>query len=392
MDERKIFRGKFLTLGLTAIIAISVLFISMYEVSASLNIEPIKFTGSNADLKINVTIKNTDTYSVSFNLTLKDTSNDNEDKEVIYSGTLSIDGNKTQSYTFGISGSYDYYLSNPSYWENYRCGNHRIEAKINYGGSTDTESNDVDLDADAFSLTFSPDLETGKITPTTRVDITVNGVDEEAISSASVKISDGDVIKTVGTTNSIGQVSFNISNLFSSASTGTYTLKISRNEVVKEHYYCNYEKEFTVKKKLNITSITPANPKVTEKITLTLDTDDYYAGIWLTIEGPKPQYYTLTDKTFYFTLDTIGTYKISVSKGSDYWGDDRTLVVEENKATDIFDAVEMLEYLSGQKNSTELSHYDSNNKYGYYKFVGNVSDDINLFDVFVLIDRIVIEG
>ncbi|PKM91888.1 MAG: hypothetical protein CVU81_03460 [Euryarchaeota archaeon HGW-Euryarchaeota-1] len=192
MDERKIFRGKFLTLGLTAIIAISVLFISMYEVSASL---------SNADLKINVTIKNTDTYSVSFNLTLKDTSNDNEDKEVIYSGTLSIDGNKTQSYTFGISGSYDYYLSNPSYWENYRCGNHRIEAKINYGGSTDTESNDVDLDADAFSLIFSPDIETGKISLKDRVYVTVKDIDGKAISSASVKISDGDVTKTVGTTN-----------------------------------------------------------------------------------------------------------------------------------------------------------------------------------------------
>jgi len=85
MSEDKIFRGKFLTLGLTAIIAISVLFIGMSEVSASLNIESIKFIGSNADLKINVTIKNTDANSVEFNLTLKDTSNDDEEK-VIYSG------------------------------------------------------------------------------------------------------------------------------------------------------------------------------------------------------------------------------------------------------------------------------------------------------------------
>ncbi len=480
MEGNKIFRGKFLTLGLTAIIAISVLFISMYEVSASLNIESIKFIGSNADLKINVTIKNPDTNSVTFNFTLKDTSNYDEDKEVIYSEQLTIDGNRTQSYIFGKYGNYDYGLG--SYWENFRCGKHTIQAKITIAGSSqDTETEDIDLSADTFSLTFSPDLETGKITPTTRVYITVNGVDEEAISSASVKISDGDVIKTVGTTNSIGQVSFNISDLFSATST-TYTLKISKNEVVKEHYYCNYEKEFTVKKKLNISSILPANPKVNEGITLTVDADDYadYNGTYLAIEdtnnSSNSQYITLTDKTYYFTLDNPGTYKIRLSKSSEYWSDERTIVVEENpelkisfgdivlgtenefivldtydakvsgakvtlmgenlstyktsdyygivkftitnpgtyeitaekvnyhtgqntftvveenKATDIFDAVEMLEYLSGQKNSTELSHYDSNNKYGYYKFVGNVSDDINLFDVFVLIDRIVIEG
>jgi len=62
------------------------------------------------------------------------------------------------------------------------------------------------------------------------------------------------------------------------------------------------------------------------------------------------------------------------------------------KRKDIFDAVEMLEYLSKQKNSTQLIHYDNNNKYLYYKFTGNESDDINLLDVLALIDNIVTKG
>jgi len=57
-----------------------------------------------------------------------------------------------------------------------------------------------------------------------------------------------------------------------------------------------------------------------------------------------------------------------------------------NEATDIFDVVEMLEYLSGQKNSTQLSQEKA-----CYKFV-NENADINLFDVFTLIDKIVIGG
>ena len=60
------------------------------------------------------------------------------------------------------------------------------------------------------------------------------------------------------------------------------------------------------------------------------------------------------------------------------------------KATDIFDVVEMLEYLSGQKNSTQLSNNDIQ---GYYKFDGNENNaDLNLFDVFALIAQIVTEG
>ncbi len=52
------------------------------------------------------------------------------------------------------------------------------------------------------------------------------------------------------------------------------------------------------------------------------------------------------------------------------------------KATDIFDAVEMLEYLSGQKNLENLTYCKS-----YYNL--NNDDDINFFDVFALIDKIV---
>ncbi|PKP55450.1 MAG: hypothetical protein CVT89_08410, partial [Candidatus Altiarchaeales archaeon HGW-Altiarchaeales-2] len=230
---------------------------------------------------------------------------------------------------------------------------------------------------------------------------TVNGVDEEAISSASVKISDGDVIKTVGTTNSIGQVSFNISDLFSATST-TYTLKISKNEVVKEHYYCNYEKEFTVKKKLNISSILPANPKVNEGITLTVDADDYadYNGTYLAIEdtnnSSNSQYITLTDKTYYFTLDNPGTYKIRLSKSSEYWSDERTIVVEENPELKI----SFGDIVLGTENEfIVLDTYDAKVSGAKVTLMGEnlstykTSDyDINLFDVFVLIDRIVIEG
>ncbi len=209
--KSKIFQGKFLTLGLTAIIAISVFFIDMSEASA-LNIKSINFIGSNPNLKINVTIENTNTFSVPFNITLKDTSN-NEDKQIIYSSSMSIDANTTQSYTFGKYESYDYSLNNN--WENFRCGKHTIEVKINYNSASDTEANEIDLDADTFNLTFSPNIETGKVSLKDRVYVTVKDIDGQAISSASVKISDGDVTKTVGTTNSVGQVSFRISELFS---------------------------------------------------------------------------------------------------------------------------------------------------------------------------------
>ncbi len=333
MSEDKIFRGKFLTLGLTAIVAISVLFISMSEVSASLNIKSINFIGLNADLKINVTIENTGTNSVAFNLTLKDTSNDNEDKKVIYSGQITVDGNRTQSYLFGKY-NYDYPLNN--YWENYRCGNHRIEAKINYNGGSDTEANDIDLYADVFTLTFSSNLETDKVSLKDRVYVTVKDIDGKAISGASIKISDGDITKTVGTTNSVGQVSFRISELFSSPSTGTYTINIFKHEKFRDHHYCNYEKEFQVKKKLNISSISPANPKVNERITLTVAADDYadYNGVYLSVEDTgnpsNSQYITLNDQTSYFTLANPGTYKIRLSKSSGYWDAERTIVIEEN--------------------------------------------------------------
>ncbi len=62
----------------------------------------------------------------------------------------------------------------------------------------------------------------------------------------------------------------------------------------------------------------------------------------------------------------------------------------EEKAKDIFDAVEMLEYLSGERNLGNLTH---SNQKGYYKFVnGNDNKDINIFDVIVLIDDVVIKG
>jgi|GEM_PF-1984573 len=59
------------------------------------------------------------------------------------------------------------------------------------------------------------------------------------------------------------------------------------------------------------------------------------------------------------------------------------LLINLNKATDIFDAVEMLEYLSENKNLSQNRTY--------YKFA-NYDDDINLPDIFALIHKIVTGG
>jgi len=94
---------------------------------------------------------------------------------------------------------------------------------------------------------------------------------------------------------------------------------------------------------------------------------------------------------------TNGSYDVIADLNKDgiiqeeevYGMDDNTntgfsVVNISEKATNIFDAVEMLEYLSGQK--PELSHSDNS----YYKFVG--MGNITLFDVFALIAQIVTEG
>jgi len=50
----------------------------------------------------------------------------------------------------------------------------------------------------------------------------------------------------------------------------------------------------------------------------------------------------------------------------------------------------MPEYLSGDKNLTQLSNHD---KPRYYKFDGNENNaNINLLDVFALIDNIITKG
>ena len=96
---------------------------------------------------------------------------------------------------------------------------------------------------------------------------------------------------------------------------------------------------------------------------------------------------------------TLGDYDVIADLNNDgivqereiYGMDDATdtgfnVVNISEKATDIFDAVEMLEYLSGQKTLKNLTH---GNTPAYYQFVGNNSDDITLLDVFALIDKIV---
>jgi len=54
--------------------------------------------------------------------------------------------------------------------------------------------------------------------------------------------------------------------------------------------------------------------------------------LWIeNINNPSnSQYITLNDKTQYFTLADPGTYKIHISKSSEYWDDERTIVIEEN--------------------------------------------------------------
>ncbi|PKM91887.1 MAG: hypothetical protein CVU81_03455, partial [Euryarchaeota archaeon HGW-Euryarchaeota-1] len=42
------------------------------------------------------------------------------------------------------------------------------------------------------------------------------------------------------------------------------------------------------------------------------------------------QYITLNDQTSYFTLANPGTYKIRLSKSSEYWDSERTIVIAEN--------------------------------------------------------------
>ncbi|OQX19566.1 MAG: hypothetical protein BWK75_05525 [Candidatus Altiarchaeales archaeon A3] len=71
---------------------------------------------------------------------------------------------------------------------------------------------------------------------------------------------------------------------------------------------------------------------------------------------------------------------------ADGWNDTNIIGCRNKcKASDIFDLVEMLEYLSGEK--TGLYRENS-----YYKFVGSVSDYINLLDAFALIAQIVTVG
>jgi len=325
-------KGKILSLDFCILaFVISVLFI--VNVSAGLSIKSLDFIGSSADLKINVTIQNTDANSTSFNFTLKDTTNDygeNGEKQIIYSGTLSIDANTTKSYIFGKYGSYDYSLN--SNWENFRCGEHTIEAKIS-GGNSLSES--VDIDADQFHLKFSPDLETGKITPKTVVYITVKDRDDKAISDVSVKISDGDKTKDIKSTDRYGQTSFKISEKFSTDSTGTFTLYIFKHDKVRDRYYCNYEKEFQVKKKLNISSITPENPKANERIKLNIESDDYAesGGVYLSIQNVNNpydvKYITITENPYYFSIENPGTYKLHIYKSNEYWEDEKTISIAE---------------------------------------------------------------
>ncbi|PKP57297.1 MAG: hypothetical protein CVT89_04750 [Candidatus Altiarchaeales archaeon HGW-Altiarchaeales-2] len=118
---------------------------------------------------------------------------------------------------------------------------------------------------------------------------------------------------------------------------------------------------------------------------------------WWTGSGPANAIGNISANVTYnqanksdFYYKSIGIY--SAWDFNNVWGIEEGVSYSHllwTKAKDLFDAVEMLEYLSGQKNFNQLSY---SNIPGYYKFVGNENSEITLFDVFALIDKIVTGG
>ncbi|PKP56126.1 MAG: hypothetical protein CVT88_10530, partial [Candidatus Altiarchaeales archaeon HGW-Altiarchaeales-1] len=118
---------------------------------------------------------------------------------------------------------------------------------------------------------------------------------------------------------------------------------------------------------------------------------------WWTGSGPANAIGNISANVTYnqanksdFYYKSIGIY--SAWDFNNVWGIEEGVSYSHllwTKAKDLFDAVEMLEYLSGQKNFNQLSY---SNIPGYYKFVGNENSEITLLDVFALIDKIVTGG
>lgn len=307
---------------------------------ADLEIKSFTNIGNNPDLKLNLTLYNSGSETINFNITLIDTSNNRNNRE-IFSGTNSIGANETKSIIFGKYGNYDYEFNDK--WENYRCGAHNVEVKISYHGGTLSKSTSFDIDADNFDVRYYiEDKEVDLKDPSTKpslsdtIVIKVFKANGNPIENADVIIRyiDGEKEKQK-TTNSKGIVSpsFKPSYDFGKDATGTYEIKIMKHSNVDGHYYCDYKKEdIIIKKKLKILSITPENPKINEKITLTISAENgEYYGTTLWVEGnnKNPIYQTLSSSTYQFLLDSPGTYTVKILKDTQSWDDSKTITVSD---------------------------------------------------------------
>lgn len=315
-------------------VVIAIMIVSLINiVTADLEIKSFKNIGNNADLKLNLTLYSSE--SCSFNITLRDLTNENPNNRIIFSGTDSISVNETKTIMFGKIGSYDKELNNN--WENYRCGGHNIEAKIvTSNGQTKTSTNSFEISGSTFDVRYTPDLNEKdiKASLSDNIEIKVLTEDGKAIGDANVEIKYEDTgeIKEKET-NSKGITIFKPSYDFGRNAIGTYSIKIWKHEAISNHYYCDYKKQdIIIKKKLKIISITPENPKINEKITLRISTENEdfnYIYLWIEGNNKNPIYQTLSTSFYQFTLDSPGTYTVKIMKDENYWEDSKTIVISD---------------------------------------------------------------
>lgn len=306
--------------------------------SAGIEIKSFSNIGNNPDMKLNLTLYNSENQAINFNITIRDNSNENSNTREIYSGSSSIDANETKTMIFGKYGNYEYELNNN--WENYRCGSHNVEVKITYPGGTTSKSISFNIEADDFDVRYyinnEVDLKNAKPSLSDTITIKVFKGNGEPIENAKVIIRYKDEEKEKEkTTNSKGVVtpSFKPSYDFGKDATGTYSIKIQKHEKIDGHYYCDYIlDDIIIKKKLKISSINPENPKVNEKITLKIEADENYYGATLWIEGDNknPIYATISSNTYQFVLDSPGTYTAKlIGKDNTWWDDSKTIIVSD---------------------------------------------------------------
>ena len=191
----------------------------------------------------------------------------------------------------------------------------------------------------------------------------------------------------------------NVSFKINSSVTGNWNVKILVNGV-----YTNYSLNFTISNKTDTkppgVNLLPLQ-NITENTALVLwnasdaginasglkkykiyyyDTDTVFGIYNLTyVIDKKEEIKEFMNRTFYGTPGHTYCFWVEAYDRAENYNISNKECVTLSRY-DIFDAVEMLEYLSGER--SQLIHTQE-----YYKFVG--SGDINLLDVFALIDKIV---